>query len=312
MDMSFSCYHQLPASNNTSQKGHSRMLTHFDLLVLLKRINIKIIRNTLHRQRLKYSLSSLAFYVECILQHNHEQKTFKALYKRLYSSGKLTIHYSAFMSNIQTVAPLMRLLFQQYNTDHLIHASSLWNAVDSTLIEEKQEAFINQKDWDEGRVTTRGKGTSKHHICGAKGLCFINRQHLVYCAEFLTINTSDHNILKSSCHFNTQLKGFMLADRGFSNKRVRQRLACDKNDIWHADYIRCRLISPYVKTSKQQLSDKEKRIYRKRWSIETLFQKVKDVYSQTPLQLHGRYTSMLKQAKFFATWLYYNDTILAV
>lgn len=288
------------------------MLTHKQIVVILNSKKHVELRQQIQRQRLKFNIRTLANYLYWMIVHNQSQKTFKKLYVTLYSSHSITIKYSTFMSNIKTISPLMKYLFHAFNKTHRVKASTLINAVDSTLIEEKQGKSINNQDWVKERVTTRGAGKEKYHVCGSKGLIFINRHKLVYFAEYMPINTSDHNILKDTCNYNNALKGIVLADRGFSNKIVRDRLTQHRNDIWHSDHKRCRLISPYARKSREQLTQKEKNLYKRRWMIETLFQKVKDFYSQTPLQLHGRYTKQLKQAKFYATWLCYNaDTLTA-
>ena len=288
------------------------MLTQKQIFVILNSKKYLELRQQMNRQRLKFNVYTLSSYLYWIIWHNQYKTTFKTLHRELYMEHKVSVHYSTFMSNVKTIAPLMKYLFNTFNKAHHVLASSLMNAVDTTLIEEKQSKSINKRDWRNERVTTRGSGVDKYHVCGTKGLIFINRQKLVYLAEFMPINTSDHNILKSTCNYNNALKGIVLADRGFSNKVVRDRIIQHRNDIWHSDAIRCRFISPYVRKSKTQLTEKEKKLYKKRWMIETLFQKVKDVYSQTPLQLHGSYTKQLREAKFFATWLCYNAKTLNI
>ena len=268
-----------------------------------------VLRRQIHRSRLKFNIRELAFYLFCIIEHNQGRETFKHMHRRLFKDERLNITYSTFMSNIKTVSPLMGFIFNEFNKSNHVKAGIL-NIVDTTLIEEKQAKHINGVDWQRERVTTRGKDASKYHVCGSKGLVFINRSNLVYFAKLLPINTSDQNILKDTCHYDHALKGIVLADRGFNNKLLRERLQEHKNDIWNIRGPDCRLISPYVKKSKTQLTPKEKKLYKRRWRIETVFQKVKDCYSQSSLQMHGRYNKELKKAKFYTTWLIYNFNTL--
>jgi hypothetical protein len=187
-----------------------------------------------------------------------------------------------------------------------IKPSKLLNIIDSTLIDEKKSNFITQKDWNLNRVTTRIKNNNKFRFCGSKGLIFINRFNQVYCADLININHSDMNILKDLTQYKCQLKGILLADRGFSNKLVRQRLSLDKNNIFDYGKTYCNLISPYRKSEKNYLTKKEIKLYKRRWKIETLFQKLKDNYSDNKLNLTGKYNKSLKQAKFYSTLIIHN------
>jgi hypothetical protein len=286
------------------------MLTQKQIFVILNSKKYVELRQQINRSRLKFNIHTLASYLYWIVLQNNTRTTFKQLHHELYMEHKVSINYSTFMSNVKTIAPLMKYLFNLFNRTQNVKPSTLVNIVDTTLINDKQTKSIHRRDWKNERVTTRGSGVDKYHVCGVKGLVFMNRQKLVYLAEFMPINNSDQNILKSTCNYNNALKGFVLADRGFSNKVVRDRITNNKNDIWHNDDLRCRLISPYVRKSKTQLTEKEKKLYKYRWRIETLFQKVKHVYSETPLQLHGGFTKQLKEAKFFATWICYNAKTL--
>ncbi len=130
---------------------------------------------------------------------------------------------------------------------------------------------------------------------------FINKQWFITHYEYLNINESDVNILKSSAQYRPFLKGLVLADRGFASKLVRQRLDNDKNNIFNYERTYCRFISPHRKSEKKQLNLKERRIYRKRWTIETLFQKLKDKFEDCNLDLTGKYCR--KEAKIFVSCL---------
>ena len=57
---------------------------------------------------------------------------------------------------------------------------------------------------------------------------------------------------------------------------------------------------------KIKLTKKESKIYKRRWSIETLFKILKDNYSENKLNLTGKYTNKLKQAKFYSTIIVHN------
>ncbi len=265
-------------------------------------IKTKEIKQIIGRQRLKFNRYEISLYLFCIFKHSLKQKSFKSIYKKL----KLKLSYQAFMQNIALFSCLFKRLFYIFNKINHIKASSLLNIIDSTIIPEKQVKFINQKDWDCNKVTTRIINKDKVRVCGSKGFIIMNRKQQIYHAELLNINESDQNYLKDPHKLTDKLKGILLADRGFSNKLVRERLSHDKNNIFNYDKTICRLVSPYHVKQKLKLTKKESKIYKRRWKIETLFKALKDNYSENKLNLTGKYTNKLKQAKFYSTIIIHN------
>ena len=271
---------------------------------IINSLKNKEIKSIIGRVRLKFTYKEINDYVQIIFAHSQTQKSFKSIYKK----SKFKIKYSCFMSNIQLFSKLFRFLFYKLNEKLSIKPSKLLNMVDTTLIEEKKLNFINQKDWDSGRVTTRTnkKSKDKMYTCGSKGLIFINRFGQIYSANLLNINHSDQNILKDFTFYLKELKGILLADRGFSNKSIRERLKSFKTNVFIANQSLCRLISPYQYKQNIQLTEKERKLYKRRWKIETLFQNLKYQYSENKLNLSGKYKKQLKGAKFYSTLIQYN------
>ena len=265
-------------------------------------IKNKEIKQIIGRKRLKFNRIEISLYLLYIFKHSIEQKSFKSIYKRL----KLVISYQAFMQNIALFSSLFKRLFYIFNKINRIKASSLLNIIDSTIIPEKQAKFINQKDWNCNKVTARIINKEKIRTCGSKGFILMNRKQQIYHAELVNINESDQNYLKNPHKLTDKLKGILLADRGFSNKLVRERLSHDKNNIFNYDNLICRLISPYHVKQKLKLTKKESKLYKRRWKIETLFKILKDNYSENKLNLTGKYTNKLKQAKFYSTIIVHN------
>ena len=266
----------------------------------------KEIKSIIGRERLKFTYEEVVEYVQIIFEHTLTHQNFKSIYKKL----KLKITYQAFMKNIQLFAKLFQFLFHKINQFLGIKASSLLNIVDTTLISEKQSFFINKNDWNLGRVTTRVKDKLKIRTCGSKGLIFMNRFNQIHSAKLIDINFSDQNILKDHTYYLKELKGILLADRGFSNKAVRERLSNIKNTVFSSQKPICRLISPYQYKEKLTLNHKERKLYKKRWKIETLFQKLKHNYSETKLNLTGNYSKPIKGSKFYSTLIQYNLNLL--
>ena len=269
-------------------------------------IKNKEIKQIIGRQRLKFNRHEISFYLLQIFKHSQTQKSFKSIYKSL----NLKTTYQNFIKNIALFSTLFKLLFYIFNQINFIKASNFMNIIDSTIITEKQAKFINQDDWNSNKVTTRIENEIKIKTCGSKGFFLINRHHQIYHAQRLNINYSDQNYLKNPHNLTSKLRGIILADRGFSNKVVRERLNHNKNDIFSYDKPICRLISPYRNNQKEKLTKKEIKLYRKRWTIETLFKNLKDNYSENKLNLTGKYTNKLKEAKFYSTIIIHNLSTL--
>ena len=267
-------------------------------------LKTKEIKSIIGRNRLKFTYLEIIDYVQIIFAHSQTQQSFK----RIYKAGRYKIIYEAFMKNIQLFSKLFKFLFHKINEKLAIKPSKLLNMVDTTLIEEKKLNFINQKDWDSGRVTTRinKQNKNKSYTCGSKGLIFLNRFGQIYSANLLNINHSDQNILKDFSFYLKELKGILLADRGFSNKSVRERLKSFKTSIFLANQSLCRLISPYQYKQNIKLTDKERKLYKRRWKIETVFQNIKHNYSENKLNLAGKYHKSIKGAKFYSTLIQFN------
>jgi hypothetical protein len=271
---------------------------------IINSLKNKEIKSIIGRVRLKFTYKEINDYVQIIFAHSQTQKSFKSIYKK----SKFKIKYSCFMSNIQLFSKLFRFLFYKLNEKLSIKPSKLLNMVDTTLIEEKKLNFINQNDWDSGRVTTRinKKNKIKTYTCGSKGLVFLNRFGQIYSANLLNINYSDQNILKDFSFYIKELNGILLADRGFSNKAVRERLNHIKTSVFETNKPLCRLISPYNVKQNIKLTDKEIKLYKRRWKIETVFQNIKHNYSENKLNLTGKYNNLTKGAKFYSTLINFN------
>ena len=271
---------------------------------IINSLKNKEIKSIIGRVRLKFTYKEINDYVQIIFAHSQTQKSFKSIYKK----SKFKIKYSCFMINIQLFSKLFRFLFYKLNEKLYIKPSKLLNMVDTTLIEEKKLNFINQHDWDSGRVTTRinKKNKIKTYTCGSKGLVFLNRFGQIYSANLLNINYSDQNILKDFSFYIKELNGILLADRGFSNKAVRERLNHIKTSVFETNKPLCRLISPYNVKQNIKLTDKERKLYKRRWKIETVFQNIKHNYSENKLNLTGKYNNLTKGAKFYSTLINFN------
>jgi hypothetical protein len=205
------------------------------------------------------------------------------------------------MKNIQLLSPLMTLLFDFQKKELNIYPHDDFNIVDTTLIPTKQSIYITQKDWDKGIVTRREKDKNKINICGKKALVMINSHKYIYFAKLFNINYHDQNIFKDLMiyHVKKCFNGTMLMDRGFSNKKVRQRF----------NNIGINIVSPYHYKTNTFFTPEEKILYKKRWLIETVFQSLKNNYSQIALNLTKFKHKNFINAKFLATVILFNLSI---
>jgi hypothetical protein len=147
------------------------MITQKQILMWIRGEKTSVLRATLGRVRLKFSLEELSFYLWSIAWHNATQRSFK----RLWKEQPRGLGYAGFMKNVQTACRLWPLVFKKACTAQGIQASSLYNVVDTTLLEEKLPKFIRSIDWAKERVTTRSYKKEKVHICGSKAVMVRNR-----------------------------------------------------------------------------------------------------------------------------------------
>lgn len=253
---------------------------------------IKNIKYLLCRKRLRFTVEEISYYLFMIVLHQEEQIEFKQLYYRYKDSHS----YSNFMHNIQLCSKLIKALFYNYNKTISIQPSTQFNIVDSTLIPTLLPESIKQKHFNENKVTLRIKNNVKHYIAGIKAFLFINKQKYIYRGDLMNINTPDNIITKNPITYN--LKGILLADRGFNSKEIRKR-----------SYGLYRLISPYRKTEKKTLSLKEQKLYKQRWCIETVYKQLKDRYKEFKLMLNNRYSQPIQEGVFYITCLKYNISL---
>lgn len=273
------------------------IITHSFIQKQLISIGFRQIKFIIGRQRIKFSLPQISNYLYAIFIHQKQHKSFK----KIYRDGSFDLTYQGFMKNLATLSPLIKFMFFMLNKQHKIIPSKLYNIVDTSLIPTKFPDSIKQQDFNQNNVTARVKNGIKVYICGVKLLVFINRFRQIYHAEILKINYSDQNILKSSALYETKLRGFLLADKGFNGKEAEKRVNFSG---------KCKIISPKNKNSKIQLNKKERKFYKRRWSIETVFQKLKNSYGEFKLDLKGAKNKKLIEGKLFSTLTDFNLTTI--
>lgn len=256
-------------------------------------IGIRQIKVIIGRQRIKFSIPQISSYLYSFFVHQKQHISFKNLYK----NGKFNLTYQGFMKNIATLSSLIKFIFFRLNKQHKIIPSKLYNIVDTSLITTKFPDSIKQRDFNLNNVTARVKNGIKVYICGIKLLVFINWFRQIYHAEILNINYSDQNILKSSALYESKLRGFLLADKGFNGKEAEKRINFSG---------KCKIISPKMKHSKIQLNKKERKFYKRRWRIETVFQKLKNSYGEFKLDLKGAKNKKIVEGKLFSALTEFN------
>jgi len=228
---------------------------------IVENLSSQEIKVLLGRERLRFTKEEILMYLLVIFEHNLTQHTFFCLYRAHDKDS-----YQNFMKNIALFSKLYHYLFMQINQKLSIETSDL-NIVDSTLIPEKELKSIKQKDYELHRVTVRKdkKTKSTEHICGSKGFVYINEFKQVYSAKLTNINFSDNNFLKDNFNL-IHTFGTLLADRGFNNKMVRERINSHNNEIntlyKNKDFKPITFISPFHYKEKKKLTLDEYQIYK--------------------------------------------------
>ena len=282
------------------------IITQSLILKQLKFASLPKIKSILGRQRLKFSYEDISFYLYQIHLHQTKGIYFKDIHKKLVKNNKIDIKYNTYMHNIGLISPLMQIIFNNINNHFDIKPSKLLNISDTTLLATKQERSINHNDYQKNKVTVRKnkKTGQNYHTCGYKGLFFMNRFKQIYYVNLLNINYSDHNILKDSAFYLQQLKGYILVDRGMSNKTVRTRVDSIPG---------VKMISPnhYKQIDKYGfIEEKYLAIYKKRWNIEVGFRNMKSLYGKIKLNLFGVKKYHLIKAKLLISVANYNLSLV--
>jgi len=218
--------------------------------------------------------------------------------------------YKGFWKALKHVEPLWKhLFFLEAQNSRQAEPGSLV-ILDTTLLPTKQEPSIRKKDYEAGHVTSRttkkhqkGKKEKKYSVCGKKGMVMLLENQKIGYAELAPINTYDGEWIANPFQFvQMGMKNqIFLADRGFASQEKRKRWQ-KANDVFQ---VSNRLIMPYLKKSKTQLTSEEQALYKKRWKIETLFQQMKHERGDYRLSLRWMKSDSKQQAHFFwACWLW--------
>ncbi len=271
------------------------IITQKEFLAILCTIPFSTLKMQLGRMRLKFTLTELSELLSLL----NVAQTQKMELKRLWSAHKELGTYQNFCKNLDLASKLMPFIFTKFNAMHGIKPSALYNVIDTSLVPTKMAKSIQPKDFKAGNVTVRKVEGQTHYIYGLKLFTTINRHRFICNATALPINTPDIDATKNPYYYHLP-KGLLLADRGFNSALVRKRLSG----------CAIRLISPFKAKQKQQLSKKEWLLYENRWSIETVFQKLKAPYGAFKLGVSSRYTRLKQKAALLLAALNYNAALL--
>lgn len=277
-------------------KRHAMIIAQEQFFAILSTFSLSTLKMQMGRVRLKFTVEELARLLYLLNMAQTQKIMLKALWgDRPGGLGS----YQNFCKNLDLVAKLMPLIFTKFNALHGVKPSALYNVIDTSLISTKMAKSIRSKDFKDGNVTVRKVDGQPHHIYGLKLFATINRRGMICKATALHINTPDIDATKNPYYYGLP-KGILLADRGFNSALVRQRLSgCGT-----------RLISPFKSNQKQQLNDKERKLYKKRWAIETVFQQLKAAYGAFKLGTSSKYTLIKQKAAIFLSILNYNASLI--
>lgn len=269
------------------------------------------LKQVLKKQRLKWSMDRYHYFLMQSHRLFAEQKTCLALWEAhvLEWVEEKALTYKGFWKAMKHVEPLWKhFFFKEASLKAQVKPGSLV-ILDTTLLSTKHEGSIRSKDHQAGNVTVRplkrkkkaGEKPKKSYICGKKGFFMLLENGCIAHEELANINTYDGQWVAHPFWF--VQKGYrqhvFLADAGFASREKRRR--------WKAANVSFKvenqLIMPYSKKSKTQLTPEEWAVYKNRWKIETLFQKLKHERGDFRLSLRWRKTESHQQAQFYwACW----------
>lgn len=272
------------------------MLTQEYFLMQVKNFKISELKVLVGRQRLKFNINEISYYLYQIYLASINHCHFIDLYDK---DDQYEYRYNNYMKNLVLFSKLYVKIFIKHKEENNIKLDKV-NALDSTILETKEAKSITKKDFASNSVTVRKKNKLSPYTCGKKLFVFINSKKQIYHAEMTNINFSDFNYLKDIERIRKHVDNTLLVDRGFSSELVRSRI----NRY-------CSLISPYKKKQKKTLTLEEKSLYKQRWNIEKVFSTLKNKLGKFKLNLYGKYSLNLKKAKVYATLINYNQAILS-
>lgn len=261
------------------------LLSQYDKLNILEK---KLILN---RFRLRLTNTEIKFLISVLVNHFENKKYFKKIYFENFDSINCT--YQNFMKKIKTITPLFEFLFNRVTRQNVMQnkQDSKLRIVDSSLISCLKPCSLNMKH--KGDVTIRkDQQNNKIYIAGVKLFTILNDDGKIIKANVFNINFPDIKYLKENILF---FKGMtVLADRGFNSTFLQNNLKTFN------------LISPHTGKNCKKLNYEEKVLYKKRWKVEVLYKKLKDLYGDYKLNPSFRYNLNIIKAEIFYNLLKFN------
>ena len=258
----------------------------------IAKISKSEIKAFLGRQRLRFSTREIAVYVFAIYRSQKDMTSFKKTYKLFAKKNLITSCYQGFMYSIGVCATLSEELFKR--TVKVFSKNQETLCVDTSFLLQKTAHCIDfAKDKD--RVVSRGKG---QNFCGVKLLLVSNTRRDILYVDALSVKTHDAKII--SYDFVEKLKKFnpkyALFDKGFGGDRNREIVR----------EFSILPVIPFRKNQSQKLTKREENLYRKRFLIEDIFKKLKDIQGDYRLVLKNTKRISIVRAKVFLACMDYN------
>jgi hypothetical protein len=247
------------------------------------------IKEKIKRKRLKFNRFDISVYLYALVFTQINVCCFKQTYKYLKKKKYLkSITYEGFMYNIGVVGSLFETFFES-TVKHTKNNS--FSILDSTLIPLKQNHCLKNKD--KTRLVVYGNKM----VCGIKKTCIVNNKGKIIYVDINNIKTHDTKTIDKSLIEklkNLNVKN-LCADKGYSSNLIRKMLI-DEN---------IKSIIPYKKNQKEKLDDKSVKLYKKRFIIENIFKKLKNIHYKYKMFFKNITRINIIKAKIFMTcWMY--------
>lgn len=266
-------------------------------------LSLAELKSCLGRKRLRIDRWRLLGYVLALMEQQARSRHYKAIHR----DGSVGVGYAAFMHGMAMAAPLWGLLLDRHQSQQGIVFDDLTLA-DSSLLPSKDEGSISKKDWLAGRATVR-PGVDKQgktRICGEKLMAVSNsRRQLVLSLLMTSINSADDHVFKQPYQWACRglRKGFLLVDRGFSNRAMRSGFEVLRKTL---PGFAVHIISPPRARQTWVLTPEEQQLYKKRWEIEEIFRQLKDPLGRFKLSMKGVRNRKIRAARVAIATLAWN------
>ena len=267
----------------------------------LQSLSDQTIKKHIERKRLKFSRKDISLLLYLVYFATRTGSELKFVHDLFYQKGKITMKYSAFMSDISTLSPLFFVLFRK-QTKKVLKKNKQFHYVitDTSVLTEKENHCLKKKD--KSRIQKR----QKRLYCGKKIQAITTKNNLILGVSLEKINTFDGKLFPDIIGFILQEKILVkniLADKAYGSEENRE-FSQEYNTF---------LCSPYRENQIKDLPQNKKNLYKNRSKIENIFKEIKNSKGKYRLSFKGVRNKKRQEGLVYLTaWLWNRNMFVAV